>query len=278
MLHRLARIVLLALSMSCSKQVASNQHDAGVERILVAGSTAMLPLLTDAANDFMRRHPKTAIEVQGGGSQEGLNRVSRGDVSIGASDIYAEERIATKLEDHRVAISGFAAMANRGGFNEDIRSLSLAQLKGIFTGRIRDWAELGGKSQAITLINRSRASGTRVAFAQIVLGSDEFATGPELESSALVLTSLEQTEGAISYLAFAYKRDSIKVFAVDGVSASNNNVVNGSYPIWSYEHLYTRGPARGTSKLFIDYMLSRKVQSELLERNGFAPAVNRGGH
>jgi phosphate transport system substrate-binding protein len=173
-------------------------------------------------------------------------------------------------------MSGFAAMANRGVFNESVESLSVDQLNSIFRGQTKDWSEVGGKHQAITVINRSKGSGTRVAFGQAVLGSDDFAPGPEQESSALVLTSLEQTTGAISYLALAYGRASVKVFAVNGVAATNENVVNGHYPIWSYEHLYTLGPARGTKKLFIDYLLSRPIQTELVERNGFASiGVNR---
>jgi phosphate transport system substrate-binding protein len=265
-------LVLFVLALSCSKHsLVPDHHDGGVDRVIVAGSTAILPLLTDAANDFMRSHPRIAVEVQGGGSQQGVTRTLQGEVTVGASDVGADTSIASRLEDHKVAMSGFAAMANRGIFNEQIQSLSLEQLKNIFTGQLDDWFDVGGRHQHITVINRRKGSGTRVAFGQAVLGSDDFVAGPEQDSSALVLTSLEQTEGAVSYLALAYRRDSLKVFAVAGVAATNANVVNGSYPIWSYEHLYTLGPAAGAAKTFINYLLSYEVQTNLVQRNGFAP-------
>lgn len=263
-------LAIFVLALSCNKRGQGlDHHDRGVDRVIVAGSTAMLPLLTDAANDFMRNHRTIAIEVEGGGSHQGVTRTLIGEATIGASDVSADASIVSQLEDHKVAMSGFAAMANRGAFNEQIQSLSLEQLKNIFTGKLKDWFDLGGKHQPIIVINRRKGSGTRVAYGQVVLGSDDFVAGPEQESSALVLTSLEQTEGAISYLALAYRRDSLKVFAVGGVAATNANVVNGSYPIWSYEHLYTRGPAAGAAKAFLDYLLSYEVQTNLIQRNGF---------
>lgn len=259
------------LGASCSKRGWAPDHaDAGVERVLVAGSTAMLPLLTDAANRFMSSHSKIAVEVQGGGSLKGITRTLQAEVTIGASDVQADASSASQLEDHKVALSGFAAMANRGIFNESIQSLSLEQLKNVFSGRIADWFDVGGGHRHITVINRSKGSGTRVAFGQAVLGSEEFVAGPEQDSSAQVLTSLEQTEGAISYLAVAYRRNSLKVFSVAGVAATNENVANGSYPIWSYEHLYTRGRATGAAKQFIEYLLSNDVQDHLVQTNGFA--------
>jgi len=262
--------VIFVSGLSCNKHgLAPDRHDGGVERVIVAGSAAMLPLLTDAANDFMRSHPRIAVEVQGGGSYSGVTRTRQGEVTIGASDVCASSSIDFQLEDHKVAMSGFAAMANRGIFNEQVQSLSLEQLKNIFAGRTKDWFDVGGRHQHITVINRRKGSGTRVTFGQAVLGSDDFVAGPEQDSSALVLTSLEQTEGAISYLALAYRRESLKVFAVAGVAATNTNVASGSYPIWSYEHLYTLGPAAGAAKAFIDYLLSSEVQTNIIQKNGF---------
>jgi len=189
-------LVVFVLPLSCSKhELAPDRRDGSVDRVIVAGSTAMLPLLTDAANDFMRSHPRIAVEVQGGGSHEGVTRTLQGEVTVGASDVSADASTASRLEDHKVAMSGFAAMANRGIFNEQIQSLSLEQLKNIFTGQLTDWFDVGGSHQHITVINRRKGSGTRVTFGQAVLCSDDFVAGPEQDSSALVLTSLEQTEG-----------------------------------------------------------------------------------
>jgi phosphate transport system substrate-binding protein len=237
----------------------------------VAGSTAMLPLVTEAANRFMRTHPHVAVVVEPGGSGAGIKRTLKGEVAMGMSDVFAEASDAAQLEDHKVALTGFAAMANRGTFNENVNSVSMEQLRGVFTGRLKNWAELGGRQQPIIVINRKKGSGTRTTFGRIVLDGDDFVAGPEEDSSAQVLTLLEQTPGAISYLGLAYQRDSVKPLAISNIAATNDNVANGTYPIWSYEHLYTRGPPQGASKEFIAFILSTEVQSELLPKNGFTP-------
>ena len=270
--RRAVSLIILVLT-SCLKNPPA-PADAGLERLTIAGSTAMLPLVTEAANLFMLRQPNVAVAVEPGGSGLGISRTLSGEVAIGMSDVFADATVASQLEDHKVAITGFSAMANRGSFNEQVNSLSMEQLKGIFTGSIKNWAEVGGQQKAIAVINRKKGSGTRTTFGRIVLGGDNFVAGPEEDSSALVLTLLEQTPGAISYLGLAYQRESVKSLAVANIAATNENVANGTYPIWSYEHLFTRGPAKGAAKTFISFILSPEVQSKLLVKNGFTPIGN----
>jgi phosphate transport system substrate-binding protein len=163
-------------------------------------------------------------------------------------------------------------MANKGPFDDGIVSLTLDQLRKIFRGEITNWSQVGGRPQPMVLINRAKSSGTRAAFGSIVLGGDDFAPGAEeQDSSALVQTSLLQKTGAISYLALAYRLDSLRVFAVDGVEPTAENIANGAYPIWSYEHMYTRGKAGGEARAFIDFVLSPSIQGTPLTRTGFIP-------
>jgi phosphate transport system substrate-binding protein len=238
----------------------------------VAGSTAILPFATEAANLYMKAHPGTAIEVEGGGSRHGLELVSAGTVGVGNSDVTAPNEMAA-LEDHPVAVVAFAVMANRGAFDESITSLTMDQLRGIFSGQLRDWSEVGGKKQPIVTVVRPKGSGTRAAFGSIVLGGDHFAAdAKEQESSALVQTMLLQTPGAVSYLSLAYNHPDLKTLAVDGVAPTAQTVEDGAYAIWSYEHMYTRGPASGPARAFIDFILTPEVQNEILLRDGFIPA------
>jgi phosphate transport system substrate-binding protein len=149
----------------------------------------------------------------------------------------------------------------------------MAQLRGIFSGQIRDWSEVGGQKQPIVTVVRPKGSGTRASFGSIVLGGDHFAAdAKEQESSALVQTMLLQTAGAISHLSLSYSHPDLKTFAVDGVAPTPQTVEDGAYAIWSYEHMYTRGPASGATRAFIDFVLSPEVQNEILLRDGFIPA------
>ena len=264
----------LVMLMSCSREKAATKPSkALLTRITIAGSSAMLPLVTEAANRYMRLHPDVAIDVSAGGSSRGIEGLLRREIDVGASDISAEGDAAAKLQDHRVAVTAFAAMANRGPFNEKIESLTMDQLRGIFSGSIKNWSAVGGADQPIVVINRKKGSGTRVTFGRIVLGGDRFVQGLEEESSALVRTMLEQTKGAISYLALSYRREGLMCFAVAGVSPTNDNVAARKYPIWSFEHAYTFGPATGGTKDFLDYLLSVEVQSTIVPSSGFLPVA-----
>ncbi len=268
----LSALFALAALLCCSRgKVAPPPKKASLTRITIAGSSAMLPLVTEAANRYMRQHPDVAIDVSAGGSSRGIEGLLRHEIDVGTSDVTADGEAGAKLEDHRVAVSAFAAMANRGAFNEKIESLTLDQLRGIFSGSIKNWSVLGGGDQAIVVINRRKGSGTRVTFGSIVLGGDHFVQGLEEESSALVRTMIEQTKGAISYLALSYRRDGLMCFGVAGVAATNDNVAVGKYPIWSFEHMYTMGPAAGRIKDFLDFALSAEIQSTVVPTSGFLP-------
>jgi phosphate transport system substrate-binding protein len=266
-------LVALAAALACSKSESSTKETSAVKGLTVvkvAGSTAVLPLVTDAANRYMAGHPGVVVEVEGGGSRLGIARVAEGGITIGTSDINAPPE--AHLEDHKIAVVGFAAMANSGPFNASITSITMDQLRGVLSGRIKNWSELGGTSQPIVFVNRAKNSGTRGAVGAVVLGGDNF--GPaaeEQESSALVQTSLREKVGAFSYLALSYRHDALRVFAIDGVEPTPDAIEKGTYPIWSYEHMFTATPATEGARAFIDFFLSPPIQQALVPTQGFIP-------
>jgi phosphate transport system substrate-binding protein len=272
--RRVVSLLAVLALCGCGRSRSGERSDAGAIAVVkVAGSTAILPFATEAANLYMRANPGTAIEVEGGGSKHGIDLVAAGTVGIATSDVTAPDDIAPSLEDHPIAVVAYAVMANRGAYNESVTSLTRAQLRGVFSGEIHDWSELGGLHQPIVVVVRPKGSGTRASFGSIVLGGDRFPVdAKEQESSALVQTMLLQTVGAISFLSLSYSHPDLKTFAVDGIAPTRQNVEDGAYPIWSYEHMYTRGPARGQARLFIDFVLSPQMQNEILVRDGFIPA------
>ena len=101
---------------------------------------------------------------------------------------------------------------------------------------------------------------------------DSFKPVAEEDSSGTVVEKLQQTAGAISYLAFSYYDDAkFKALKVDGVEPKAENVESGDFKIWSYEHMYTAADANDVTKAFIDFMLSDDVQGGLVEEKGFIP-------
>lgn len=239
--------------------------------ITAVGSTALQPLVEKVADIYMTDHPNYTITVQGGGSGTGLTQVSQGAVDIGNSDVYAEEKDgidASKIEDHKVAVVGVAPVVNP---EVGVTTISSEDLKGIFTGKITNWEEVGGRNQTIELINRAAGSGTRATFEQWALEGEQPAKGQEQDSSGTVRKIVAETPGAISYLAFSYIDDSIQGLAIDEVEPKAENVLDNSWKIWAYEHMYTQKEASKDILNFVEYMKTDDVQQHVIKDLGYIP-------
>ena len=243
-----------------------------------SGATSFQKLVESAAHKFEDKYPDVTVAITGGGSGQGLSDVKDGKAQIGRSDVFAEEKLdadaAAKLEDHTVCVVGMGPVVNS---KVDVDDLTTEQLKGIFTGAITDWSEVGGTAGKIQVIERKAGSGTRATFESAVLAGekapDSFAPVAEEDSSGTVVDKIQQTDGAISYLAFSYYDETkFKALKVDGVEPKAENVCNGTFNIWAYEHMYTAKDADDATKAFIDFMMSEDVQGKLVEEEGFIPA------
>ena len=242
-----------------------------------SGATSFQKLVESAATKFEDAYPDVTVAITGGGSGQGLSDVKDGKAQIGRSDVFAEEKLeaadVAKLVDNTVAVVGMGPIVNS---SVDVDGLTTEQLKGIFTGSITDWSEVGGTAGKIQVIERKAGSGTRATFEAAVLAGekapDDFAPVAEEDSSGTVVEKIQATDGAISYLAFSYFDDTkFKALKVDGVEPKAQNVASGKFNIWAYEHMYTAADADEATQAFIDFMLSDEVQGSLVEEEGFIP-------
>ena len=250
---------------------SGNKNDGELSgTIVISGSSAMQPLVAAAAEAFMDKHPNVDIQVNAGGSGTGLSQVAEGSVDIGNSDVFAEEKEgipADELVDHKVAVVGMTAAVHP---EVGITNISKEDLIKVFTGKIKNWKELGGADQEIVLVNRPDSSGTRATFVKYGLDNNEPAEGITEDSSNTVKKIISETKGAIGYLAFSYfTDDSIVALSIDGVEPTVENVLNGQFPIWAYQHSYTKGEPTGVIKQFLDFMFSEEVQNTILPAQGY---------
>ena len=261
-----------------SNDNASNSSDGLSGSITVSGSSALLPLMEQSIEKFNEINPDAEISAQAGGSGTGLTQVLEGTVDIGNSDIFAEEKLeesqSKELVDHKVIAQGFGIVVNK---SLGVTDLTKEQLKGIFSGSITNWKEVGGVDKEIFLIHRKSGSGTRGTFENKILDGDKSlendSIGAVQDSNGAVLTAMKQNDGAISYLALSYMntaeaKEILQVVSIDGVTSENENIKNGTYPFWSWGHMYTKGDAEGLSKEFINFITSED-NKESIENLGF---------
>jgi phosphate transport system substrate-binding protein len=236
--------------------------------ISAAGSTALQPLVQLAANDFMAQNTGVQVNLSGGGSFTGLTNVASGAVDIGNSDVFVTDELKDKgLVDHQVAVAPFLLITNN---DVTIDNLTKAQAMDIFTGGIKNWKEVGGQDKPIAIIGRARSSGSRATIIKTVMDGKDFTEAATAQdSNGNVITGVAQTPGAIGYIDAAYLQNTVKALKFNGVAYSADTVGSGEYPIYALEHMYTKGEATGTVKLFLDYIMSPQFQDKNVATKGF---------
>ncbi|MEN2667446.1 phosphate ABC transporter substrate-binding protein [Listeria aquatica] len=265
----LSALMLVLAACGSSSNGSGGDSDKTSGSLTAVGSTALQPLVEAAGKQFQSENPKAQINVQGGGSGTGLTQVQQGAVDIGNSDVFAEEKDgvdASKLVDHKVAVVGMAPVVNK---DVGVDNLTQQQLIDIFTGKVTNWKDVGGKDEKVTVINRAEGSGTRATFEQWALKGETPIKAQEQDSSGTVRKIVSETPGAISYLAFSYINKSVVGLSVDGVKPDEKNVATNDWKIWSYEHMYTNGKPKGLTKNFLDYMTSDAVQKDIVPQLGY---------
>lgn len=244
---------VVALAAVCALVGCAGSSDSNAPReITVAGSTALLPLVKQAAADYEALHPQARISVSGGGSGVGITQAAQKGVDIGDSDIPAPGE--KELVDHVIAVAVFEVVVNP---TIGVTSLTKKQIADVFTGRVTNWKQVGGRDEPITIVNRPRSSGTRATFvSKITNGEQPTDQGLTQDSSGTAVLIVAQTPGAASYVSSGYVHPGqVTAVAIDGVAPTPANVINGTYTFWSFEHMFTNGPPRADAAAFIDFVM-----------------------
>jgi len=236
----------------------------------LSGSTTVQPMAQEAADQFTKKNPSANVTVQGGGSSVGITQVSEGTVNIGdSSRELKDEEKNLGLVDHKVAFDVIVLIANPG---VNVKSLTGDQVKGIFTGTITNWSQVGGADGTITVVTRDSASGTREMFDEKALGSTKdkpvkLVSGAiEANSNGVMRQKVASTKGAVGYISYGYLDNSVKALQYNGVAGNLQTGLDQTYPLSRYLHMFTKGAATGLTKAYIDFVLSPDFQNTTVSK------------
>lgn len=195
--------------------------------ITLAGSTSMEKFANALAEAFMEKYPDVTVQAEFTGSSAGIEAVLAGQCDIGdSSRNLKDEEKAKGAVENIVAIDGIAVVADPAN---EVEGLTKEQLTKIYTGEITNWEAVGGASSPIVVIGREAGSGTRGAFEEILGVEDACQYANELDSTGAVMAKVASTPGAIGYVSLDVVDDTVRVLALDGVEANEENIKAGSY-------------------------------------------------
>ncbi|MCK9219554.1 MAG: phosphate ABC transporter substrate-binding protein [Bacteroidales bacterium] len=250
------------------------------KKITVKGSDTMVILAQKWAEVYMKSHPGSVIQVTGGGSGTGISALINGSTDICNSSRPMKQSEMNKLKD-RYASLGIEIPCAKDGItiflNESnpVKELTIKQLSNIFSGKTRNWKELGGPDQDIKLYGRENSSGTYVFFKDNVVKTDYAASCQTLPGTAAVVNAVSKDKYGIGYGGAAYAAG-VKHCAVKKDDKSTAYVANaetvkkGQYPITRYLYMYLRNRPTGDTKTYIDWILSPEGQ-KLVTEIGYFP-------
>ncbi len=252
--------------------------------ITIKGSDTMVHLVSRWAEAFMNQNSGIDVSVTGGGSGTGIAALLNGttDICAASREIkpkeleLAHQKNITPI-NHVVAMDGIAVVVNP---DNPIDSLSLEQLKKIFTGAYTNWSQVNGPDQPILVLSRESSSGTYVFFQEHVMKKEDYTSEARLmPATSSIIQATEEDNWAIGYVGLGYAEDAAGKVKILGVMATDTSqavlpsiatVVDGSYSIARPLHLYTNGEAAGNIKKFIDFSLSTQGQ-EIVKETGYVP-------
>lgn len=262
-----------------------------IDMIQIKGSDTMVNLGEAFAEEFMKGHPDIPIAINGGGSGTGVAALVNGSTDIAQCSREMKKREIEQAEKNGihpyeiiVASDGIAIVVSQ---KNPVKGLTIKQLSDIYTGKLKDWSQLGSKEGRIVALSRDRNSGTHIYFLEEVVkqgdkkNTDEFANDIlMMPSTQAIVEEVASNPEAIGYIGAGYLNKKMKAVPVAEdenspyIMPEINNMKDKSYPISRPLYFYTNGKPKGRLKEFIDFVLSGKGQKTVLEM-GFVPVAGK---
>lgn len=251
---------------------------ANAQKVVIKGSDTVLPLAQKEAEVFMKKNSGKSVTIIGGGSGVGISALldNSTDMAMASRKMKMDERM--KMQDagraYKEVIIANDALSVIVNPQNKVSKLTREQLEGIFTGKIKNWKEVGGDDMLIVVYSRETSSGTYEFFKEHVMNRKNYASSVlNMPATGAIIQSVSQTKGAIGYVGLAYVTKEVKDIAVsyDGktfTQASIANAKNKTYPVVRPLYFYYPISKEAMVKPFVDFVLSDEGQ-KIVDQIGY---------
>ena len=266
-------LTILTLSCAVLATACSRPHDA--QRILLTGSSTIAPIMEDLARRYEQSHPDVRIEVQTGGSTRGIRdtRAGLNDIGMVSRALHADEQ---DLQRTLLALDGLAVIVHR---DNPVGDLTIADLRGIYTGAVTNWSVLGGPDLPITVVHKAAGRATQELFLHYTkLGDADIAADVIIGDNVQGVRTVAATPGAIAYVSIgSANRESthgaaIRTIAVNGVPPTPAAVASGRWPLARELNLVTHPAPPAVVQTFLHWVTSDAAASTL-RAHGVVPVA-----
>jgi len=268
-------LAILAVCIGCGKSQSAK------EAVSVKGSDTMVQLAQRWAENYMKADSSVRITVNGGGSGTGFSALINGTIDLctasrpikDAEKDQLQKKFGSMPVEFKVAKDGVTIYLNK---NNPVNELSMEQLKGIYTGKITNWKELGGSDAPIVVYGRENSSGTYAFFKEHILENADYANSIQtLPGTAAVVNAVQRDINGIGYGGAGYAKELkealVKKTAADQAYApTKENIDNDAYPLSRYLFIYARKAPEGKAKQFIDWIKGPEGQA-IVAKEGYFP-------
>ena len=272
-MDRLDRRRFICVSLAAVASTPAHAREALSGRLTITGSSTVAPLVLEMAKAFEKKHPKVRIDVQTGGSSRGIADARSALAHIGMTSraLYDTEN---DLVGHVIARDGICLIVHEAN---PVSTLTDRQVVDIFTGRITDWKDVGGRPGRISVVNKAEGRSTLDLFqAHFKLKNSDIKASVVIGDNAQGVKTVVASEGAIGYVSIgtaefeAEQGTPIKLLPMSGIVPSDATVKNGTFPLTRPLTLVTKTQPVGLAKAFIGYAQSKDVIA-LVREQFFVP-------
>jgi len=245
-------------------------------KIVIKGSTTVLPIAQKTAETYMKQHPDVKITVSGGGSGNGIKALVDGSTNIADSSRFIKSKevsLAVEKGQYPVPFAvAYDCIVPVVHPSNTVMNLSLTQIKDIYTGKIKNWKEIGGPDRPVVVISRDTSSGTYEVWAEKVMKGDRVFPGALLQASnGAIVQAVSKNKNALGYIGIGYLDDSVKSITVNSIAGTAETTLNGTYPISRPLYMFTPGWPEGDTLNFINFVIHPEKGQKLVKQAGFVP-------